>query len=116
MTPPTTTKPAMTPPFREEPPLLASVLVVVGLPEKVSMAFCATHSSHAQPLSVGLAEPNTCWMVSCLSAQVAVLLSAEGAAQEVPKVPLRVSMMLVRFVSCTAPQKVVLVIHVHLRF
>ena len=38
MTPPTTAKPAMTPPFREEPPLLASVLVVVGLPEKVSMA------------------------------------------------------------------------------
>ena len=51
-----------------------------------------------------------------MNAQVAVLLSAEGAAQEMPSVPLRVSMMLVRFVSCAAPQKVVFVIHVHLRF
>ena len=48
-----------------------------------------------------------------MSAQFAVLLSAEGAALEVPRVALRVLMMLVRFVSCIAPEKVVFVMHVH---
>ena len=43
MTPPTTARPAMTPPLEEEPPLLASLLVVMELPERVSMTFCATH-------------------------------------------------------------------------
>ena len=112
--PPTTAKPAMTPPLSDvpEPPVDAEL---VALPDKVSMTLCATHSPNVHPLSARPEDPNTCWMVSCRNAHVAVL-SEEGGSQDMPSVPLSVSMIPVRFDNETAPQNVVPARHVHFRF
>ncbi len=89
-------------------------LLLVAFTDRVSMTFWAIHSPKAQPLSGSPAEPNSCWIVSCLNAQVAVLFAAEGASQETLSVPVSVLMTPLRSMALVAPQNVVFARQVHL--
>ena len=81
----------------------------------VSMTFCATHSPNVHPLNASPPEPKTCSIVSCWKVHAAVLFSAEGASQEIPRWPLSVLMMPVRSKVDCEPQNVP-DRHVHFRF
>lgn len=107
MRPPTTASPTITPVSKRWPSFVGAEVVEFDVP---SMTLCLTHSPNEHGLRVSPFAPNNELRTAWPNAQV------ESAWQVIVTAPSSLLIAEVRFLEGNPPQKVALVMHVHLRF